>query len=456
MLAEFLADEWYLARRDLLAGRSCGWWPRTGWWSMPRGRARTVLGARTCGRRCHTPATKTMSEHYRELFTDVVRRMSRSIGPLACEVSGGLDSSAIFCMARTSAPTSFAARIPVDGYTLAFTDDTDANELDYARAVGEYWGAAIQEIAPSRGALSWYRERARRYRAFPCYPNGVMGLGIRTEAASRGSRALLVGVGGDEWLCGSRSYYAEALATGDWKSLVQCMVEDRRNVGIRRSLYWLLRHGCVPILPNGVRRLLRRVRDLSRTDHAESLAWLAPSLQLAMRRKRNAASKPILENQTGDHQRVQNSTLASAFSANARELEEGLAAGVGIELRRPFFSHQMIQFALNTPQRTRLRGNTDKYLHRKAMAGLLPESVLTRTNKADFMITFQWHHKELVEAFGHRCPGAAARWVDGDHVAEFFAQFGYPQFEGAPEWKLWTLFGCEALISEPANEIALR
>ena len=36
-------------------------------------------------------------EPYRELFTRAVQRMSRSDSRLACEVSGGLDSSALAC-----------------------------------------------------------------------------------------------------------------------------------------------------------------------------------------------------------------------------------------------------------------------------------------------------------------------------------------------------------------------
>ena len=38
----------------------------------------------------------------------------------------------------------------LDGYTLAFTDDSNANEMDYARAVGEHLDTAIHEIAPTK------------------------------------------------------------------------------------------------------------------------------------------------------------------------------------------------------------------------------------------------------------------------------------------------------------------
>ncbi len=220
MVAEFLANEWH--SRD-----------ETFWQGVLRLVAahRMVVDAR--GPRSEQywepdleatmPCTSDdeHAEYYRALFTDVVRRMSRSSQPLACEVSGGLDSSAIFAVAEHLRRQQRLLAPGVDGYTLAFHDDRDANDLPYARAVGEHLGVAIREVAPSRMPLSWYRDWARRYREFPSYPNGVMGLGIREEARRRGSRALLVGVGGDEWLCGSHSYYAEALIAKQWRTFVR-------------------------------------------------------------------------------------------------------------------------------------------------------------------------------------------------------------------------------------------
>lgn len=88
MLAEFLANEWYSRDETFWQGIlrlvaahrmlvRCGW-PRLQLYWEPR---------------ATSPYTKEEDhiENYRQLFIDVVRRMSRSCKPLACEVSGGLD-----------------------------------------------------------------------------------------------------------------------------------------------------------------------------------------------------------------------------------------------------------------------------------------------------------------------------------------------------------------------------
>ena len=135
---------------------------------------------------------------------------------MAYEVSGGLDSSAIFAVAsRLGRQGNFPAP-GIQGFTLDFHDAPDADELAFSRAVGQHLEEQIFEIAPTKMPLSWYRDWAATYREFPGYPHGVMGLGIRAAAREMGSRGLVVGMGGDQWAGGSREYYAEALAAREW------------------------------------------------------------------------------------------------------------------------------------------------------------------------------------------------------------------------------------------------
>ena len=111
-------------------------------------------------------------EHYRELFADCVRRTSRSHLPVAYEVSGGHDSSAVFCMAEHLRK---AGRLPapaIQGYTLAFEEEGDDNENAYMRAVRDHLGLPIHETAPTRRSLSWFREQAQKEQDFAGFPNG--------------------------------------------------------------------------------------------------------------------------------------------------------------------------------------------------------------------------------------------------------------------------------------------
>lgn len=386
-------------------------------------------------------------EHYRDLFADVVRRMSRSHLPLACEVSGGLDSSAIFAMAESLRRRSELPVPAIEGYTLDFHDDPAANELDYARAVGAFLDRDIQEIAPSRMPLEWYRDWAARYGEFPSYPNGVMGLGIRDKARADGCRVLLVGVGGDEWLDGSRSYYGEALAGRHWGALFHMFATDTREAGAATAARWFLRAGAFPMLPAPVQAVLRAIITRGRIAGVDREAWLQDTLkrQLRGRRKRSLGEQALNVRRVG--QRGQIKMLAGAYSIAAREMEERLASHAGLELRRPLWHPRIIEFAFATPERVRLQGETSRVTHRQAMKGLLPEAVLTRGTKADFMIAFRQYLPEMERLLTQDIPARRPGWVNGSDAVRVYDQAADTQYGGWPEWMLWALFGCDALMT---------
>jgi len=388
-------------------------------------------------------------EHYRALLTDTVRRQSRSHRPLACEVSGGLDSSAIFAVAADLGRRRELLAPRLHGYTLLFDDDSAANELDYARAVGAHVGLPVREIEPTAKPLTWYRDWARDYREFPSYPNGVMSLGLRQAARSAGCRVILGGDGGDEWLTGSRDYYVEELAAGRWRNLVRCTAADLLTLGAKQTCWWLARSFALTCLPRQLQEMLRAWRRRNAPAAAPGSEWLSPRLKALFDQRKAARSRPadgIAFGRAG--QLAQYEVLCFAFDTQAREMEERSAASVQLESRQPFLSTAMVQFAFSTPERLRLRGATGKALHRRAMTGLLPASVLERTTKADFMATFQRHAAEMRRMISAELRGNAQDWVLGPALAAAGDRFGDPSSDNLAEWRLWSLFGWHALQTE--------
>ena len=389
-------------------------------------------------------------DHYREVFFDSVRRVCRSHKKLAIEVSGGLDSSAIFAVAQDLRRRQKLIAPDLAGYSLKFDDDSDANELEYSRAAGVHLGIPVQEIAPSMKPLSWYRDWARDYREFPWYPNGVMAAGINEAARAQGCRAMLNGDGGDECLTGTRDYYIEELESVRWRTLIRCFNTDSRHAGVLRALGWLCRSIARGVLPAGaapaLRNALEGLREF-RSGRDDRSSWLTPRFaDMVAQRKREftLARKGVRFGRGG--QGRQYAMLFTPYNVLARESEDRIAASLGIEMRQPFWSTAMVQFALSVPERLRLQGGTNKALHRRAMTGLLPQMVLERTTKADFMVVFRRYVDEIADALSMHALQCGCEWVARDQLHEKLAQWGNPSFEGDPEWRLWTLFGCIALL----------
>ncbi len=442
MLAEFLAAEWHSRDESLWNGilrlvashrmvvgsagpRPEKYWKPDLWQTLP------------------FTSDQEYFDHYRELLSDTIRRMSRSHRPLACEVSGGLDSSAVFCVAEQLRRDARLPAPSIAGYTLAFTEDGGANELLYSRAVGEHLGLAIHEIPPSIPPLSWFEESARACREPPGFPNTAMFKDIRHHATMHGSRALLTGEGGDEFLQGSRVYYAEELAQRHWRTLRDCYRADAAAFGAAQAMRWVVRHGVVPLLPLALQGALRRLSHAIRGTGPSDRYWLSSVMraQIARRRRRSPHRRVCSVGQ-----REMLDCLDDAFSDQAMENIERLSARAGIEMRCPLRDHRLIQFAFSTPERLRLRGDRPKYIHVQALRGLLPQRILDRAGKAEFSVVFRGHLDRMGESLTRTIPARRAGWITPDGMLRLYRAYRDDRQSGWPLWVLWSVYACDTIL----------
>ena len=369
---------------------------------------------------------------YRGLLFDAVKRLSRSHVPLACEVSGGLDSSAIFAIASRLGDQGDFGAPGLAGFTLTFEEAPEADELAHVQAVSAFTGQPVQAIAATFKPLDWYRQRALRTGDFPSYPNGVMGIGIREAAAASGARVLLTGNGGDELLLGDPQFYASLFRTGDIAEILRVLRDDVTAAGIPVALWRLLRRGALPAIPDGMKRVLGRGPRIG--NHR---AWLSPQLaqQLAMRASPDAVVDPAF--------RFLTERLLEPFALHAHEFEERLASECRIELRHPFLTRALAEHCFRMPPRLRTNARFGRAFHRRAMAGLLPTQVLERTDKADFMVTMRRPMPGVLEAIETAMrQGALGDWLDMDKAKSVLAKARDNNVDGWPEFMVWTLFGC--------------
>lgn len=68
-----------------------------------------------------------------------------------------------------------------------------------------------------------------------------------------------------------------------------------------------------------------------------------------------------------------------------------------IEGRVPFLDHKLAEFLFSLPPEFKIRGNLGKYIHRKAMKGIVPQAVLNRQDKTGYLGPGEqfWMKKEM-------------------------------------------------------------
>ena len=203
-------------------------------------------------------------EHYRWLFADCVRRASRSHLPVAYEVSGGHELSAVFCMAEHLRRDGKLPAPALRAYTLSFDSAGPHDEITFVRSVSAHLGIPIAEVPATVPSLDWYEAAARDARDFPGYPSMLMALELTQRAVDDGCRVIITGEGGDEWAGGTRLYYAEALVEGRLGELLQRAWSDAGESGIRSVLWWLALYGFIPLLPPWAQKTAKDMWDAAR------------------------------------------------------------------------------------------------------------------------------------------------------------------------------------------------
>ena len=327
------------------------------------------------------------AELLRTMFDEAVRCRLRAVGPVACDLSGGFDSSTI-------AATAVRLGAEVRPISLAYRIDPEAFELPHIQAVADHLGLSPDLIeAESLTTLDAIADiRAHRE---PLFSIDATDTAARFDrAVALGCAVALVGAGGDELL-----YATEAGAAS-------APLRHLRDAGKR----WAARHprGLVAGAIEGRRR--RRGRRERPWLRVPSPGWPSPE---------------------------QLTQYDVPWSPPAHELNDRLAAERGLEVRYPFLDRRLIELGLRVPPEHLGTGGHVRGLHRLAFGDRLPGAVAARTDKAELTGSFTRRMLDCMDS----CDAEAASAALGDRVDREI-------LSAADPWHRWLAFSAGLFLSE--------
>lgn len=317
---------------------------------------------------------------YRDIFQDSVRIRLRSDVPVGTTLSSGLDSGSIAAVVRD-------LRGP--GH-LTFTAEYDAASLDPADLRGYTTGTSVDEAGAVRGL-------ARELQLESHFTS--VGPGRFTEVLRRLVYHLESG------------HSSHAIVP-----LNEVMVLARRHVKVvleGQGADEVLGGYVAKCFPSVAMELLRRRRfreasaEFQKTFERYSFPY---ALLLALRTLNSRALEALYHQATGlgalwgpllseyrrraDHpiQRgfsdILNGNLARQHSGglvNLLHYGDAVSMSQSIESRNPFTDVRLVEFAFRLPFDYKVRNGLGKYIHRVAMRGIVPRSVLEQPLKVGFL-----------------------------------------------------------------------
>lgn len=372
------------------------------------------------------------AEHFREIFREAVRCRLRSSGPVGAYLSGGLDSSSVVGMAqsilRDGESASRADANGFDVFSLIFPGRS-CDESRYIRAVKEMWGLSGIAVDPEEEGFHRYAEHVRLHRELPFYPNGAMLAPLLTRARDRGFRAILTGLGGDDWFGPMPLDRADALREG---SIVELWRDFRRS----RDFRGLWGHGLRPLLvswlPPALRLAARRRKPIP--------PWLGEELARRVGLREIRAVRSPWEGDMGLARSTHVSEALGGSILQFTEAEERFASTFDLEYRHPCHDRRVIEFALSLPRDQRSRHGVAKFVAREALGDLIPGDVRERETKAEFSRVVRAGIMSLAGSF-KEFETVDRGWARREEVRRMYDAFE----RGAPVslWVLWRVFSLE-------------
>jgi asparagine synthase (glutamine-hydrolysing) len=311
-------------------------------------------------------------EHFRHVFRQSVRRRLRCGSPILAELSGGLDSSSIVCMADDILAKEGAQATRLE--TVSYYDRTEPH--------GDDW-TYFQKVEGKRGRAgvhidaSTYGDSASlECPDFTALP-GSLGVGRRLEAErasviqNGGFRVVLSGMGGDEFLGGipdPRAQLADLIVQFRLATLAQQLIAW--SLVKRRPWIHLMGDALVDLLP------------VSLGQHFIKRAKVEPWIEKDFA-KRTKLSIRVLD--VPEHFGLWLPTRRSCIGGvlmMANKLAKWKSAAPTLEeTRYPYLDQSLIEFILSIPANQLLRPGERRSLMRRSLVGIVPQEILSRRTK---------------------------------------------------------------------------
>lgn len=333
-------------------------------------------------------------EHFRYVFRQAVGQRLRSDSPILAELSGGLDSSSIVCMADNIIANQ-RTQTPALG-TLSYLDlsEPSADDWTYVQLIEQYRNKTGIHIDSSLLGSCPAPFTMSDFVPLPGPLNSWSTFEITRATVIRqgGYRVLLSGIGGDEFMGGIPNPSAQ----------IADLIVGLRLISLAKQLAaWSLvkRKPWIQLFFEALAELLPASLSRHFIKEAKPELWIngafAKQTKLALRllgpREFFGARLPTTRSC------IAGVLLTANRLAKITTCDYGAA-----EFAYPYLDRRLIEFVLSIPASQLLRPGERRSLVRRALFGLVPSEVLGRRTK-QFMA-----HSQLLSFDRGSCELSAA------------------------------------------------
>ncbi len=319
----------------------------------------------------------------RDLCTRSIRDRIISDVPLGAFLSGGIDSTVVVGL------MSEVMNEPVKTFSIGFKEDK-YNELQYARAVADKFKTEHHEFVVEPNALDLVERIAWHFDEPFGGPSAIPTF-IVSEIARKFVKVVLTGDGGDEIFAGYDSY-PHALGR-------------RKLAHIPRWLRSAIARGIGDRLPDTARgkRFLQAMPLDNVYHHSVGLSEATKQRLFSadfLKKLGGLDSYSIVERSVLDGE-TEYLTLFTHLDAmhylpdNVLVKVDRMSMANSLETRALFLDHEVAELAATMPAKLKLNDGVSKYILKKSMDDLIPESIKSRGKWGFALPVATWFRGDL-------------------------------------------------------------
>ncbi len=380
---------------------------------------------------------------------NAVERWSLSDVPVGCSLSGGIDSSTIVGLLGK------AGKSQIKTYALGFSGkgEEDWNELPLARQVAERWGTEHHELILDPDSLLddllqmvWHLDEP--------YGGGLPSWYV-FRFMSETVKVGFTGTGGDE-IFGNYGKYRVM----ENSPFAQAVLSRRKSYdSFARNFAWAWKpcYQLAEAVPDTWLGTYRKRRLAGLFDFGSGPVgryFFNPWYYFSDGAKRAAVFQMNCETVTETGEMLQrlfdesnttdlrNSLTYVDFKTQLTDeflsMTDRLSMAHSLEARVPFLDHEFVQAVFRIPSSMRTKPDDLKYLLKRAVADLLPESVLNARKKG-FVIPIQLWLRTKLRSLAEYLLAPKRLRQQGIFDPAFYSRYVNPHLEAKADytWQIW-------------------
>jgi asparagine synthase (glutamine-hydrolysing) len=343
-------------------------------------------------------------EHFKELFFDAVKLRLRSDVPIASALSGGLDSSSVYCSIYHVMNSSIVHERTPDNWQQAFVatfPGTPIDERKYAEQVIEFTKGKVKYIEPDYSDLpKKIKDSTLLFDSIYLTPI-IVGSDVYKAMRQQQIKVSMDGHGVDEMLFGYPSMLEnvmKAKLNGSFhlnEDILDTILEMYSPVdrpAIKKRLTQptgntSLKSRSKKILPAGIKELFRKI------------GFGGNEFGMTVKRPRHSISNdPYQTDSMQAEQKIPFDAFHNGVLPTILRNFDRTSMQHSIEIRMPFMDYRLVSYVFSLPFESKVGGGFTKKIVRDAMKGLIPETIRNRKWKVGFNAPMpEWFSGALAE-----------------------------------------------------------